>query len=92
MKKFFDYIFINNYAIAFFITLIVSIGLIIGGFFVPPIGEVSGSVITAVGELFLWPSLALGAKALSEGRVAKFQRGDTTVTIGEDNKEEDKDE
>lgn len=73
--------FHNSYGIAFFITLIVAIGLIIGGFFVPPVGEISGSVITAVGEIFLWPALALGAKALAEGRKATFKAGNAEITI-----------
>lgn len=86
MRKFFDYAIHNHYGIAFFVTLLVAIGLIIGGFFVPPIGEISGSVITAVGEMFLWPALALGAKTLSEGKKASFKAGNTIIEI-EDKKD-----
>lgn len=79
MKKLFH----NHYLTAFWITLFVALGLIIGGFFAPPMGEISGSVLTAVGELFLWPTLALGAKALQEGKIAQIRKGETEITIGE---------
>lgn len=77
-------VFNKHYVIAFWTTLAVAIGLIIGGFFMPPQGEVDGSVLTSVGELFLWPALAFGAKALEDGKIAKISKGDTTVSIGHD--------
>lgn len=89
MKRFFEFAIRNHYGIAFFITLFVAIGLILGGFFVPPIGEISGSVITAVGEIFLWPALGLGAKTLSEGRKASFKAGKAEITLGGDKDEDD---
>lgn len=73
----------RQYIIAFWITLTISIGLMIGGFFVPPLGQIDGSILTAIGEIFLWPALAFGAKALSEGKKAKFKKGDTTLEVGE---------
>ena len=39
------------------ICFFVSVGLIVGGFFTPPMGVVDGSVLTAVGELLLFPTL-----------------------------------
>lgn len=42
----------------FYITLVVSIGLIIGGFFVPPLGVIDGSVITSVGLLLMFAVVA----------------------------------
>lgn len=72
----------KHYTIAFWLSLVIAIGLIIGGFFVPPMGEINGSVLTAVGELFLWPALAFGAKSLSEGHRAKIQHGETSIQIG----------
>lgn len=84
-------IFNKHYVIAFWATLVVAAGLIIGGFFMPPQGEVDGSVLTAVGEMFLWPALAFGAKALEDGKTAKFQKGDTSILVGkaDDNLDED---
>lgn len=72
----------NHYFVAFFVTLTISIGLIIGGFFAPPQGEIDGSVLKAVGELFLWPALAFGAKALEDNKKIKLQHGATTITVG----------
>jgi hypothetical protein len=70
--------------VAFWCTLIVAIGLIIGGFLIPPKGIIDGSVMTTVGELFLWPALGLGAKAIEDGRVAKFNFGNNSINIGVD--------
>lgn len=74
----------KQYIIAFWTTLIVAIGLIITGFFTPPKAEISGSVLEAVGLIFLWPALSFGNKALEEGKVAKIIRGNTVITVGED--------
>lgn len=71
----------KHYTIAFWLTLATSIGLIVGGFFAPPMGEINGTILTGVGELFLWPALAFGAKALEENHKVTFQKGDTNITI-----------
>ena len=72
----------KTYIIGFFVSLIMSIGLIVGGFFTPPKGVIDGSVLEAVGIIFLYPALSFAAKALEEGNSAKIQKGDTTITIG----------
>ena len=46
-------------AITFAICLFTSIALIVGGFFVPPMGVIDGSVLTAVGILFAFGTLAM---------------------------------
>lgn len=74
----------KHYLIAFWTTLGVSFSLLIGSFFCPPMGAVDGSVLAAVGELFLWPTLAFGAKALQEGKTAHIRKGDVDIAIGED--------
>lgn len=66
-----------TFAICFF----VSVGLIIGGFFVPPMGVIDGSVLTAVGELLLFPTLLYGFRAVELGMRVKFQKGETSVSI-----------
>ena len=66
-----------TFAICFF----VSVGLIIGGFFVPPMGVVDGSVLTAVGELLLFPTLLYRFRAVELGMRVKFQKGETSVSI-----------
>ena len=73
--------------IIFAACFVVSVALIVGGFFVPPMGIIDGSVLTAVGELFAFPALAYGFRALELGYELKLQHGDTRLVIH--NKEED---
>lgn len=74
----------KHYIAAFWITLTVSIGLLIGGFCMPPQGEVDGSILESVGLIFLWPALAFGAKALEENNKIKISHGQTEIVIGAD--------
>jgi hypothetical protein len=73
----------KHYLIAFWTTLVISIGLIISGVCTPPYAEVDGSILESVGLLFLWPALAFGNKALEEGKTAKISKGDLEVKIGD---------
>lgn len=66
-----DSIFKQHYKIAFSLTLIVSIIMLLAGFILPPMGKIDPSVCTAVGEMFCWPALAFGAKALQERNYLK---------------------
>ena len=70
--------------IVFMICLIVSISLIVGGFFVPPTGVIDGSVLTAVGELLAFPALGFGFRAIELGYDLKINRGDTTIEVNND--------
>lgn len=74
----------RHYIISFWITLAVAIGLIVGGALTPPMFIIDGSIFKAVGMLFLWAALAFGAKAVEDGRVAKFNFGQGSIHIGED--------
>lgn len=65
----------------FVICFFVSVGLMIGGFFVPPMGVIDGSVLTAVGELLLFPTLLYSYRALELGYKVKFQKGETSVEV-----------
>lgn len=68
----------------FYITLAVSIGLIVGGFFVPPLGVIDGSVITSVGLLLMFAVIAQIPdilKAVREGKSIKLQKGDFTAEV-----------
>ena len=62
----------------------------VGGFFVPPMGIIDGSVLTAVGELLLFPTLLYGFRAVELGMKVKFQKGETSISIHKE--EEDKEE
>lgn len=65
----------------FVVSFFVSVGLIIGGFFVPPMGVIDGSLLTAIGELLLFPTLLYAFRALELGMKVKFSKGDTSVEI-----------
>lgn len=69
--------------VAFATTLTVSIGLIVGGFLVPPTGVIDGSVLKAVGELLAFPALAFAMRAIELGYDVRLAHGHTSVTIGD---------
>ena len=69
-------------AIVFSVCFVTSLALIIGGFLVPPMGVIDGSVLTAVGELFAFPALLYGFRAVELGLEVKLTRGDTSLEIG----------
>ena len=68
----------------FLVSLAPSVMLIVAGFVVPPMGEIDGSVLTAVGELLMFPTLAYGARAIELGYDFKMKRGDTNVELTND--------
>lgn len=63
----------------FYITFILSIALILGGFFCPPIGVIDGSVLTAVGLLLAFATIERVPEAIKAGRSIKVQKGDLTI-------------
>ena len=65
--------------------------LIIVGFFTPPQAEIHQSVLIAVGEIHIFISLGVVVKALDKGIDATFQKGDTSLTITNDDKKERED-
>ena len=70
--------------ITFAICFFVSVGLIVGGFFVPPMGVIDGSCLTAVGELLLFPTILYAFRAIELGLTVKFHKGDATIEISKD--------
>lgn len=74
-------------SVAFWITLITSIILLIASFFAPPVGVISSSTLTAVGELFAFGALGMLPSLISEGKSARIQRGNTTIEIGHNNRD-----
>lgn len=64
----------------------------IGGFFVPPMGIIDGSVLTAVGELLLFPTLLYGFRAVELGMKVKFQKGETSISIHKEEEEKEEKE
>lgn len=68
----------------FYTTLIISIMLIVGGFFVPPLGIIDGSVLTAVGLLLMFAVLAQVPgilQAVRDGERIKLNKGDFSAEV-----------
>lgn len=78
----------RHFITAFWITLVVALGLMITGFFMPPKGKIDGSVVTGAGVIFLWPALAFAAKAIDDGKTAKFKTNVASLTVGNHNGDE----
>ena len=86
LLRFFGDTFHKN---VFLVCLLVSLGLIIASFFIPPLAVVDGSVLAAVGEIFAFAALGEVAAAIERGHSASISHGNTTIEI---KKEEDDDE
>ena len=67
--------------IALWVCLIVSISLFVASFLVPPMGEISPSVLRAVGELFAIMGLIVLREAIMEGLGVKMTHGNTSIEI-----------
>ena len=72
----------NHYFVAFFASLIISIGLLITSFIMPPQGQIHPSVLQGVAILFCYPALAFGAKALDDNKRVKISTKVGTITVG----------
>ena len=70
------------------ILSISSILLIIAGFICPPLAVISGSVLTAVGELEALGVLWIVLRAAEKGTAASFKKGDVEVDIKEKEEKE----
>ena len=71
----------------FLVCLIVSVGLIITSFFIPPLAAIDGSVLAGVGELFGFAALGEVAAAIERGHTATIQHGNTSIEIRKDDNE-----
>lgn len=70
---------------------LVSIGLIIASFIVPPTGVIDPSVLAATGELFAFAALYVVFVAVQKGTRASVQKGDTTLTVSGKGPDRDRD-
>ena len=68
--------------LAFWVCLVTSIGLFVGGFFVPPMGIIDGSVITSVGILFGFAALGQLPVIIETAGHAKITQGNMTIEVG----------
>lgn len=68
------------------LTMIVSMGLIIASFCVPPTGVIDGSVLGGVGEIgtmaAVFTFLAKLPQYIEAGAIAKISKGNTTIEVG----------
>ena len=63
--------------------------LIIIAFFLPPAAYIDSSILIAVGEINGFIAMGAVLKAIDKGVDATFQKGDTSVTITNNEDEED---
>ena len=87
--------FYKNYLqsnLFFWLFSIIGILLIIIAFFIPPAAYIDSSVLIAVGEINGFAALGAVIKAIDKGSSATFQKGDTSVTITNDEDEDNEDE
>lgn len=68
------------------ILTLASIALLVWSFVLPPPGVIDSSVIAAVGELAGFAALWQIAKAIDKGVDAALRKGDTEITIHNDDK------
>lgn len=68
----------------FWICLIAAIGLLVTGFFMPPIGIIDNSVITATGLLLVFAVLGQLPIIIEVAGYAKISSGNTTIEISKD--------
>ena len=87
MREFYKNYLSNN----LFFWLFSGIGLllIIIAFFIPPAAYIDSSILIAVGEINGFIALGAVIKAIDNGGSATFQHNNTSVTITNDEKEED---
>ena len=88
MREFYKNHLENNSFFIFF--SIAALILIVAGFIVPPIGQIDGSVLIAVGELNGTLAIDAVIKSIDKGRSASIKHNNTEVIINGD--EDDKQE
>lgn len=68
----------------FTVTFVLSVLLIVGGFFCPPIGVIDGSVLSAVGLLLMFATIDKIPEAIKAGRNLKISKGDFSIESSSD--------
>lgn len=72
------------------VLTIITVGLIVASFLVPPTGVIDPSVLKAAGEIFAFATLFVVREAIKEGLSVKASHGNTTIEVGRDEEEEEK--
>lgn len=73
----------------FWLFSIIGVILIIAAFILPPLSVIDNSVLIAVGEIDGMIALGAVIKAIDKGESATFTHNNTSITITNDEKEED---
>ena len=81
MKKINNYLSIIGLGWLFKTSVIISILLLIGGFIVPPMGVIDGSVLIAVGELGIIVNIPV---FFASEKNFKVDLDDKTISVGGD--------
>lgn len=74
--------------VIFYVCLGVAIALLATSFFLPPTGVIDPSILKAVAELLGFAALAIVGKNLALGKEVTFHHGQTEVTIGDNDEDE----
>ena len=69
-----------------------SVGIFVAGLLMPPPGEVHQSVLKGLAILTVDIALVIFAYAVVSGKTATFTHGDTSATVGGNNKRAETDE
>lgn len=77
-------------SILFAVTTFAAIGLFVAGFFVPPMGIIDGTVLKAGGLMLGFASVAQVPELARRGTDVKFQHGQTSLSVNNPDKEDDK--
>ena len=67
---------------------IIALGLIVAGFFVPPVGIIDGSVIQAVGEIIGIIAILEVPHCLEKMSHIQFKHNNTEINLSQDNNED----
>lgn len=76
-------------SVLFAITTLFAITLFVGGFFVPPMGVIDGSVLKAGGILLGFSSVAQVPELARRGADITIQHGQTSLSVNNPDKEDD---
>lgn len=76
----------KTHKLLFIVCVATSVIMLVAGFLVPPTGIIDGSVLTAVGELFGFATLAT-LPTIIHGRSVELTHGKTTLSLGDDDEE-----
>ncbi len=72
----------------FIVCLVSALGLYIGSFFCPPMGEIHPSILKAGASLLGFAALAVIGQNLANGKDVTFRKDDIDIKIGEEDKKE----